>query len=88
MLKLWGDREAGKGHELLGELRWAATFWWQGVKQSHVPLGTLSLCWGDPVLFYCKGTVAWPGVLMSALALANGWVPAWHKDVAVSLSLS
>lgn len=50
--------------------------------------GVSVLVLGGSSTLYCKGTVAWPGVLMSALALANGWEPAWHKDVAVSFSLS
>lgn len=75
-----GDREAGKGLEMLGGFRWAETFWWQGDKQHHGPLGSLSLCWGMlySIMQEDHGM---------ALALANGWEHAWRKNEVFSFSL-
>lgn len=87
MLKPWGDREEGKGHELLGGLKWAETCRWRGVKQRHIPLGFLSLCWGNPVLFTALAVKDHGMARSFNVCLGLSWEPAWHKDVVFSFSL-
>lgn len=69
VLKPWGDREAGKGHQMLRGFRLKPVG--GGESNASPTSGVPVLVLGGSCTLYHKRTMAWPGVLMSALALVG-----------------